>query len=84
MIIYFQKLSGSFSKNIKSTIKTYSNQTKDNNVVDIIDKTIEYGTPINGIAQNRNNRQISTQDTTNPIYYKPKINPNQTNITYTK
>jgi len=84
MIIYFQKLSGSFSKNIKSTIKTYANQTKDNNVVDIIDKTIEYGTPIKGIAQNRNNRQISTQDTTNPIYYKPKINPNQTNITYTK
>jgi hypothetical protein len=83
MIIYFQKLSGSFSKNIKSTIKTYSNQTKDNNVVDIIDKTIEYGTPIKGVAKNTNNMQMSTQDTTNPIYYKPKVNPNQPNVKYT-
>jgi hypothetical protein len=75
MIIYFQKLRGSFSKNVESTIKTYANQTKDNNTVNIIDKTIEYGTPIKGVAKNTNNMQISTQDTTNPIYYKPKIKP---------
>jgi hypothetical protein len=83
MIIYFQKLCGSFSKHIESSIKPYANQTKDNNVVDIIDKTIEYGTPIKGVAKNTNNMQMSTQDTTNPIYYKPKVNPNQPNVKYT-
>lgn len=35
-------------------------------------------------ARNYNQSNNATQDTTNPIYYKPKVNPNQPNVKYTK
>jgi hypothetical protein len=35
-------------------------------------------------ATNYNQLNATTQDTTNPIYYKSKVNPNQPNLKYTK
>jgi hypothetical protein len=78
-------------KNIKKPLISYYNQKIDDVSKDSFssyyDKTSNILTPnysTTAPATNYNQSNNATQDTTNPIYYKPKINPNQTNINYTK
>lgn len=65
-------LTGSLLKNTQAAFKTYATQNKDDNVVNFVDKAIEYTTPIKGTQYVNRNTQIATQDTTDPRYYKPK------------
>jgi len=70
-------LTGSLLKNTQVGFKTYADQNKDDNVVNFVDKAIEYTTPIKGTQYVNKNTQTATQDTTDPRYYQPKAIPTQ-------
>jgi hypothetical protein len=77
-------------KNIKKPLISYYKQKVDDVSKDrassYYDKTSNFLNPNYNTttpATNYNQLNATTQDTTNPIYYKPKVNPNQPNVKYT-